>query len=119
MQQDEESFLRQTAAAVRALLAARGWKQRQLADALGIDQPWISKLLCGKLGEVSERVELAHKYATLAFETDDLPPAIISAIRGYIVAGGDVGLLAEWIWSLAGPYAARKSGDFITRPARD
>lgn len=117
MQTDDVAFIKRTAAATRVLLAARGWTQDRLAKELSVDQPWVSNLVRGELREVNERVRAAHKYVNRAFETDAVPEAVIDAVRGYISAGGDVELLADWIWTLANPRPVNRSGRFRLTPS--
>lgn len=118
MKTEDTAFLKRTAAATRLLLTARGWTQTRLAAELSVDQPWISNLVCGQLREVNDRVRAANKYATEAFKTDAIPEAVAEAVRGYVSAGGDVEMLAEWIWTLANQHPRRRSVGLRSRPAR-
>lgn len=118
MQTEDAAFLRRTAAATRLLLAARGWTQTRLAQELSVDQPWVSNLVRGELREVNDRVHAAHKYVSNALDADAIPEAVAEAVRGYISAGGDVQLLAEWIWTLANPRPRKQTDRYRSRPAR-
>lgn len=118
MRMEDATFLKRTSAATRLLLSARGWTQTRLAQELSVDQPWVSNLVRGELREVNERVRAAHKYVIQAFDGDAVPVAVTEAVRGYISAGGDVGLLAEWIWTLANQHPVKRAEHFRSRPVR-
>lgn len=87
----------------------------QLAQVLGVDQPWVSNLVRGSLTQVSDRVRATNKYVTTALYSDDVPQSVTDAVRGYISLGGDPSLLAEWIWQLINPRPARQRGRHRSR----
>lgn len=94
-------YIDKTARMVRAFLARTGWSQVQLANELAVDQPWISKLLQGRLREITDRVQNANKYVAEASENGPVPSELTDAVRGYISKGGDPASLAQLVWALA------------------
>lgn len=57
-------------------IAACGWTQQCAADVLGIDEPRVSPLVCGKTGQVSleRRIKLLEQLSyDVRIETTQLP----------------------------------------------
>lgn len=82
---------------LRALLTRPGYSQDQVARAVGVDQPVVSRAKNGELRRLTPRVRKLCAYVENELVGVVVPLDVVRAAKAYIGAGGDPRLLCDSI----------------------
>lgn len=85
---DDDLFLGELAAKLRAIKARKLATQVQLSDASGVDQPTISRALNQRHRRRTTRLVRLNEYVNMLLSGGPLPSDVQDAARDFLVRGG-------------------------------
>ena len=86
---------------VATLCADQDVVQDDIAKAAGVDQGLVSRLIRGRLKRMTSRLRRIEAYVDMRLRDQALPDEVSTAVRAYLVGGGDPELLCEQLRLMA------------------